>query len=94
MGTELPDDLGGVAQQLRTLSEDLRAESEKVAQLSDAVQTRDVIGQAKGILMERHKISDQEAFAFLCRVSNRTNTKLYEVAVQLARTGIIATEAD
>ncbi|WP_267936116.1 ANTAR domain-containing protein [Saccharothrix sp. S26] len=49
--------------------------------------SRDLIGQAKGILMERHKITADEAFAKLARASQGTNTKLHDVADHLTRTG-------
>src|SRR5690625_7741852 len=52
------------------------AESRRTVQLNEAIMTRDVIGQAKGILMERHKITSQQAFLLLTTASNRTNTRL------------------
>ena len=52
-----------------------------------ALSSRDVIGQAKGILMERFKISAQEAFEILVAVSQRRHIKLRNVADQLTRTG-------
>jgi GAF domain-containing protein len=56
-----------------------------------AINTRDLIGQAKGILMERYKISPQEAFRLLILASQTTNIKLSDVAEYLARTGQLAT---
>jgi AmiR/NasT family two-component response regulator len=61
--------------------------SRKQANLSVALETRDVIGQAKGILMERYKIDDREAFNALIAVSQHTHRKLREVAEQLRTTG-------
>jgi GAF domain-containing protein len=55
--------------------------------LGDAVATRDLIGQAKGILMERHRLDADQAFAVLTRASQLTNTKLRDIAEQLTRTG-------
>ncbi|MEO7068859.1 MAG: ANTAR domain-containing protein, partial [Nostocoides sp.] len=52
-----------------------------------ALLSRDVIGQAKGILMERLKISPEDAFDVLRRSSNRLNEKLQAVALALAQTG-------
>ncbi|MHA3701800.1 GAF and ANTAR domain-containing protein [Jatrophihabitans sp. YIM 134969] len=52
-----------------------------------ALESRDVIGRAKGILMERHKISDMDAFQLLIVASQNTNTKLRNVADHLAATG-------
>ncbi|SDT11043.1 GAF domain-containing protein [Friedmanniella luteola] len=55
--------------------------------LMESLASRDLVGQAKGILMERYKIGSVEAFALLVRVSQHTNTKLRNVAAELARTG-------
>jgi AmiR/NasT family two-component response regulator len=49
-----------------------------------ALATRDVIGQAKGILMERKNLTDAQAFAVLVRTSQETNMKLVDVARFLA----------
>ncbi|MGB3954190.1 MAG: ANTAR domain-containing protein [Brooklawnia sp.] len=48
---------------------------------------RDVIGQAKGILMERMKIPPDRAFDVLRSSSQHLNLKLREVARRLAETG-------
>ncbi|MBJ2122634.1 GAF and ANTAR domain-containing protein [Arthrobacter sp. MSA 4-2] len=63
------------------------AGAEKNRQLNEAVDSRDVIGQAKGILMERHKITGQQAFMVLSFASQRTNTKLFEIANDLVNSG-------
>jgi ANTAR domain/GAF domain len=55
--------------------------------LSNAISMRDLIGQAKGILMERHKITADEAFVLLARASQRMNTKLTAIAQILTTTG-------
>ena len=55
--------------------------------LGQALLSRDVIGQAKGILMERLKLTPEDAFDVLRRASNRLNAKLHTVAVTLAETG-------
>ncbi|MGQ7296460.1 GAF and ANTAR domain-containing protein [Quadrisphaera sp. KR29] len=48
---------------------------------------RDVIGQAKGILMAQHRITADQAFAVLAQLSQDLNRKLYEIAADLAATG-------
>jgi hypothetical protein len=53
------------------------------AQLRQALSSRDVIGQAKGILMERRKISAGEAFDTLRAASQALNIKLSKVAQTL-----------
>ena len=52
-------------------------------QLRDALSSRAVIDQAKGILMARHGLDADAAFAQLTRISQRRNIKLREVARQL-----------
>ena len=53
------------------------------AQLTQALESRDVIGQAKGILMERRGYTADEAFDLLRRTSQNLNVKLREVAETL-----------
>jgi len=58
------------------------ADLERV-QLKAALRSRDVIGQAKGILMERRGISADEAFDVLRTASQSLNVKLVQVAETL-----------
>ncbi|MCU1634682.1 MAG: histidine kinase [Micrococcaceae bacterium] len=69
----------------------LRFEQEraKVGQLYEALASRDVIGQAKGVLMERHRLDADGAFQLLMLASSRTNLKLHEVARKLVTTGVL-----
>ncbi|MBB5957981.1 GAF domain-containing protein [Saccharothrix tamanrassetensis] len=55
--------------------------------LTEAMRTRDLIGQAKGILMERHKLTGDQAFTLLMRASQRANIKLRDLAEKLVHTG-------
>lgn len=48
-----------------------------------ALASRDVIGQAKGILMERYNVTGLQAFGLLTRLSQEQNTKLAELARRL-----------
>jgi ANTAR domain/GAF domain len=57
------------------------------AALHRGLSTRDVIGQAKGILMERQRLSAGDAFDLLRRASQRLNRKLADIAQHLAETG-------
>lgn len=50
------------------------------AQLEEKVASRDVIGRAKGILMARHHVTDDEAFMMLRRASQQLNQKVVRVA--------------
>jgi hypothetical protein len=63
-------------------AEELRAEN-----LHSALTTRELIGQAEGILMERERITANEAFDILRRASQHLNVKLRAVAQNLVDTG-------
>ena len=52
-------------------------------QLGQALDSRAVIDQARGILMATHGIDAQQAFALLAKESQNTNVKLREVAARL-----------
>lgn len=52
-------------------------------QLNEALESRDLIGQAKGILMEREGVSDAEAFGMLRKTSQHSNVKLRLVAQEI-----------
>jgi GAF domain-containing protein len=54
--------------------------SEQAQYLQRAVDSRDLIGQAKGILVERFGVDGDAAFAMLVRSSQDTNMKLVDVA--------------
>lgn len=53
------------------------------ARLTSAVESRDAIGMAKGILMQRHDIDPAQAFRILVESSQHTNLKLSQVAAWL-----------
>jgi GAF domain-containing protein len=55
--------------------------------LQAALESRAVIDQAKGILMERHRMTADQAFQVLARISMQSNQKLRVVADELVRTG-------
>ncbi|WIM93017.1 GAF and ANTAR domain-containing protein [Actinoplanes oblitus] len=55
-------------------------------QLSQAVQVRDTVGQAKGILMERFGLTADQAFGLLVRASQHCERSLLQVARELAET--------
>ncbi|MEJ7583133.1 MAG: GAF and ANTAR domain-containing protein [Acidimicrobiales bacterium] len=65
-----------------------RADEERlVANLKAALRTRELIGQAQGILIERERITADQAFEVLRRASQDMNLKLREVAQSLVDTG-------
>jgi GAF domain-containing protein len=64
------------------------ADAHHFQNVTSALVNRDIIGQAKGILMERFKITSDQAFAVLAKVSQDTNRKVSALAEDLARTGM------
>lgn len=62
-------------------------EEQRAANLHAALATREMIGQAQGILMERERVTAEQAFDILRRASQHLNVKLREVAQNLVDTG-------
>ena len=79
-----------VARLVATLSAITLADSRRRARLERALHNRDLIGQAKGVLMHRHGIDADTAFALLRDRSQRTNSKLLTVAEQVVQLGTLA----
>jgi GAF domain-containing protein len=63
--------------------------AEETANLRAAMATRAAIEQAKGVLMERHRLTPDQAFTLLTRASQHTGRKLRDVADELVRTGAL-----
>jgi GAF domain-containing protein len=61
--------------------------------LHEALRTRELIGQAQGILMERERINGEQAFDVLRRASQHMNLKLRDVAQSLVDTGEMPNDA-
>ena len=57
--------------------------ADKEKQFQSALASRDVIGQAKGVVMERFKIDAGRAFALMVKLSQDTNTPVRVLAHQL-----------
>ncbi|GAA2053714.1 GAF and ANTAR domain-containing protein [Williamsia deligens] len=62
------------------------------AQYQDAIASRDLIGQAKGMIMERFGICSDQAFALLTQLSQDSNKALTRVAQDLIDAEGLATE--
>jgi AmiR/NasT family two-component response regulator len=60
---------------------------ESEANFERAVESHRLVGQAMGILIERHRIVSDEAFDVLRRTSQDHNVKLREVAQRVIDTG-------
>jgi GAF domain-containing protein len=55
----------------------------QVDQLREAIASRQRIGQAVGVLMERYQLSEDRAFGYLARVSQNSNLKVRDLADEL-----------
>ena len=65
------------------------ANVQEVRHLKAMALGRDLIGQAKGILMERHKLTAEQAFDVLVYASQRRNVKVRELCQELTVTGVL-----
>jgi GAF domain-containing protein len=61
--------------------------AQRTQQFQAALDSRDVIGQAKGILVERRRLTPEDAFACLSLASQAANRKLVDIARHLSETG-------
>ncbi|CAL9351026.1 GAF and ANTAR domain-containing protein [Streptomyces pilosus] len=59
------------------------ASARTIDQLEHAMETRHAIGEAMGILMERHRMTEDDAFSVLRRISQHHNIKLRDVALRI-----------
>jgi GAF domain-containing protein len=60
--------------------------SRRGEQLESALTTRDRIGQAKGIIMERYSVDDVRAFEMLRQLSQDSNVRLVDIAQRVIET--------
>lgn len=59
------------------------ATAKEIEELGQAIDSRTVIGQATGIIMERFSIDSVQAFALMTRLSSTSNLKLRELALDV-----------
>ena len=74
------EDLGAVGELFSHQAAMALEYARQITQLKEAVQTRQRIGQAVGVVMHRYQLDEARAFAFLTRLSSTSNTKLRVVA--------------
>lgn len=65
------------------------ADHARAENLQSALASREVIGQAQGILMERERITAEQAFELLRRASQHLNRKLRTIAQDVVDTGVV-----
>lgn len=68
--------------------------ADRESHLAKAIESHRMIGQAIGILIERHRITPTEAFARLKQASQDRNIKLREIASRVIETGAEPDAAD
>ena len=83
MGTELTDTGRGGTKKTSPLREELSALREEAESLSEALAARKAIERAKGLLMEREGLTEQDAFARLRKASQISGRPLKVVAEAL-----------
>lgn len=66
-----------------TMLSALERSERRAYHLSRALTSRDLIGQAKGIIMRSHGLSADKAFGLLSELSQRMNVKLHDLAAQV-----------
>ena len=66
---------------------------DKANNLNLALSSRQLIGQATGVLMERHRINEAAAFDRLVHASQQGHLKLRELAQRVVETGLEPAEA-
>jgi hypothetical protein len=79
--------LAALAALALTSAQSHEEEERREANLHAALATREVIGQAQGILIERERVTADQAFDILRRASQHLNQKLRAVAQTLVDTG-------
>ncbi len=79
--------LGALATAALRSARDRESNERQAVEFLTALGTRELIGQAQGILMERERITAEQAFDVLRRASQHLNIKLREVAARMVQTG-------
>lgn len=83
------DEAGDTARILAAHAAVALSGAEHESNLRKSIDSRDLIGQAKGILMERHKLTAEQAFHVLARASQDLNRKLFDIALEVTDTGAV-----
>jgi GAF domain-containing protein len=82
-GEEIEPHAPDVAQLFAAQAAVALGHAQEVHHLNRALESRQQIGEAIGVLIERYQLDQQAAFNFLVRLSSRSNTKLREVAARV-----------
>ena len=88
----LAEIIGGQAGQASQIAAALFSHRDLAEQLREAMLSRAVIEQAKGVLMAQRRVTADEAFALLREASQRRNVKLRVLAQDVVDTGELSAE--
>jgi GAF domain-containing protein len=77
------EDLGVLEQLFAHQSAMALDHARQIDQLQEAVKSRQTIGQAVGLVMERYALNEASAFAVLTRLSSERNVKLRLIAEEI-----------
>ena len=77
------DDMGTVARLFAHQAAVALDYAREVGNLQEGLRTRQDIGRAVGVVMERYRLTEERAFAFLARTSQARNVKLRTIAAHL-----------
>lgn len=80
---EVSDEAQAIARLFATHAAIALGHAQEREEFTEAMQSRKLIGEAIGILMERYDMNEDRAFAFLVRASSHSNIKLRAVAQDL-----------
>ena len=70
------------------------ADRDRSDNFATALASRETIGQAQGILMERERVTGPQAFDLLRRASQRSNIRLRDLAQRLVETGTLSNDGE
>ncbi len=76
-----------IARVLATLAAITLSETRRITNFERALSSRDIIGQAKGIIMNSQRVTAETAFRMLTCESQARNIKLVDLALKIAETG-------
>jgi response regulator NasT len=68
--------------------QEMRALEDEVKGLEDQLETRRLVDRAKGLLMDKHALSENDAFSFIQKTAMRERTTMKSVAQQIIDGGL------
>jgi GAF domain-containing protein len=91
---EIDPQAPGIADLFATHAAVALGKAREVDHLHQALRTREIIGQAIGLLMAQYQLDTDGAFAFLVRTSSHSNIKVRDIAVQMVEKHVVETRRE